>query len=106
MELTSTTPIIANYSNETNNKYETEYEKHFTLFWSMVVFYLFLAVIAIDGNALVIYASHGKRNHSRLRHLDGTIKSLAVADLLYGMLGAPFLILAYYMGQLHLRLHT
>ena len=77
---------------------ETEYDRNKALFWALMLFYMCLAVIAVIGNGLVLYASYGTRNTGRLRYLDDAIRSLAVADMLFGMVGTPLLILWYYMG--------
>ena len=112
MELTSSSPTILlvvnhstillssqRYYSEGVPGYETVYEQHKSLFWVIGVFYLCLAMIAAMGNGLVIYASYGTRNRGPLRHLDDVIKSLAVADMLFGLIGTPFLIYKYYMGE-------
>ena len=76
------------------------YEEHFVMFWMISAFYLCLALIGIIGNGLVIYASYGTRSSGPLRHLDDVIKSLAVADMLFGVFGTPILIYKYYIGEL------
>ena len=67
-------------------------------FWVLCAFYLCLTVVAAIGNGLVIYASYGTRNTSRLRYLDNLIKSLAVTDLLFALIGTPCLIFEYYIS--------
>ena len=49
-----------------------------------------VAIIAVLGNGLVLYATYGNRNNGRLNYLDGVIKSLAVNDLIYGLFGIPW----------------
>jgi hypothetical protein len=49
-----------------------------------------VAIIAVLGNGLVLYAAYGNRNNGRLNYLDGVIKSLAVNDLIYGFFGIPW----------------
>ena len=78
---------------------ETEYDKYTGWFWTMVAFYVCIAVVTAIGNGLVIYAAYGNRNTGRLRYLDDVIKSLAVADMLFGLIGTPFLLVSYYMGE-------
>lgn len=99
MELTSSNLIIAENFSRITSYYETNYEENKALFWLIAVFYLVLALVAVIGNGLVLYASYGTTNCGPLRHLDDAIKSLAVADLLFGLLGTPFLIYLYYMGE-------
>ena len=72
------------------------------------VFYLVLviliALVAIMGNGLVLYAGYRKKNSikfSAMRDMEIVIKSLAVNDLLIGLVGFPARILALWMGDRH-----
>ena len=61
---------------------------------------ILVAMVAIMGNGLVLYAAYGKRNSmkfSRLQDLDIVIKSLAVTDLLIGLVGIPARALAIWV---------
>ena len=61
---------------------------------------ILIAIIAIMGNGLVLYASYGKQNSMKfsvLRDLDIVIKSLAVTDLLIGLVGMPARALAFWV---------
>ena len=81
---------------------ESTYEKIIVLFWMGVVLYLGLGLLALIGNGLVLYTSFGDLNMGPLRHLDNVIKSLAVADMLYGLLGVPCKVVAdYFVGKRH-----
>ena len=81
---------------------ESTYEKIIIVFWMGVVLYLGLGLLALIGNGLVLYTSFGDLNMGPLRHLDNVIKSLAVADMLYGLLGVPCKVVAdYYVGKRH-----
>ena len=63
---------------------------------------LLLAIFAILGNGLVLYASHGNKNLLRLaaqQDLDIVIKSLALTDLIIGLFGIPSRILAFHSCQ-------
>ena len=112
MELTSSSPtilLVVNHSTillssqrNYSNGYETVYEQHKSLFWVIGVFYLCLALIGVIGNGLVIYASYGTRNDGPMRHLDDVIKSLAVADALFALIGTPLLIYKYKLGEFYL----
>ena len=75
------------------------YDKNIAIFWIASAFCLFVALIAIIGNCLVLFATHGTKNSGQLRYLDNTIKSLAIADMLFGLIGIPLLIFAYYVGK-------
>ena len=58
---------------------------------------LLTAIVAIVGNGLVLYAAYGKKSLLRvkaLRSLDIVIKSLAVTDLMVGLIGIPCRIIA------------
>ena len=64
------------------------------------IIYLGLALVAIIGNGLVLYIAANNINLGHLRHMDDVIKSLAVADMLYGLLGVPSnLINNYYLSK-------
>ena len=79
---------------------ESTYEKIIIVFWSGVVLYLGLGFLALTGNGLVLYTSFGDLNMGPLTHLDNVIKSLAVADMLYGLLGVPCKVVAdYFVGK-------
>ena len=79
----------------------TSYGKHLPLFWCFASACIMIAITAIIGNGMVIYVSHQTRNNTgRLRHLDGVVKSLAVTDFLFGLVGTPIVIITYYMGKL------
>ena len=78
---------------------KTVYEDTFVMFWGLVTLYICLAVVTVIGNSLVIYAAHVHRNNDISKSLALAIKSLAVADMLYGLLGAPFQIYGYYLGK-------
>ena len=75
--------------NETENIQQTFWEKDKALCWVLAIPYLCIAFVAVVGNALVLYVSVRHRNYGTLKHFDCVIKSLAVADMLYGLLGMP-----------------
>ena len=84
----------------------TVYEDTFVMFWGLVTLYICLAVVTVIGNSLVIYAAHVHRDNDISKSLALAIKSLAVADMLYGLLGAPFQIYGYYLGKLYCTIHS
>ena len=84
-------------TNETNT--ETAYDKNPIMFWGFAVFYLCLALFTIIGNGLVVYAAHVNMNNNPYQWLAYVVQSLAVADMFYGLLGAPFQIYGYYLGM-------
>ena len=90
---------MLNTTNGTEEEGLDGYHKYAELFWSFVALSVLIALIAILGNGLVIYATYGTRNLGPLRYLDGVVKSLAFTDLLFGLLGTPLIILNYYLGK-------
>jgi hypothetical protein len=70
------------------------------VFWAYVGFYISIAIIAVIGNTCVLVATYGSRNLGPLRHLDTSIKSLAVTDMLFGLVGVPCrLVVDYEIGE-------
>ena len=69
------------------------------IIWATI--YSLVAVVTITGNLLVLYALwYGKMNIGRLGYLDNVIKSLALNDLLIGLVAIPFQItMWYYLGK-------
>ena len=65
------------------------YEENKLLFWVVAVIFLFIGLIAVVGNGIVLYVSRYSRNTGPLENLDIVIKSLAIADALYGLVGIP-----------------
>ena len=68
-------------------------------FGAILAFSLVISILAIIGNSLVIYASVSNKNSGPFRFIDGIIRSLAVADLLLGLIGNPFIVVSYYLGK-------
>lgn len=57
-----------------------------------IAFGILIGMVAIMGNGLVLYAAYRKNNSMKfsvLRDLDIVIKSLAINDLLIGLVGFP-----------------
>ena len=77
----------------------TGYEKNKSLFWCFAFVCLCVALVTITGNGLVIVVSRKKRNMTRLKHFDGIVKSLAVTDFLFGVIGVPLIVVNYYLGK-------
>ena len=95
---------LENHTTSTNdNVTDTELgwigqSTHWFCLWGML--YVIIALIAVVGNGMVLYASYGNKNTGRLQYLDSLIKSLAVTDMLYGLIGIPCRILnTYLLGQ-------
>ena len=77
------------------------YEENKLLFWVMVVLYTCFGLLAAVGNGLVLYVAYKGRDDSRLKYLGPLIKSLAVTDLLFGLIGTPMLIVFYFIRKLY-----
>ena len=75
---------------ETNRGPLSEFESQKIVFWGVSIIYLFIALIAVVGNVLVLYVSLSNRNHGPLKHLDSVIQSLAVADMLFGLIAVSY----------------
>ena len=67
----------------------TKYEENIVTFWFVAAVYMCIGIVAILGNGLVLYAIYGSKHVSMLRGFDGVITSLALADLLFGLVGVP-----------------
>ena len=75
------------------------YENIVVMFWVFVTFSIIMSSMAILGNSLVIYAGQQKGNRGRLRYLDSVVKSLAMTDLLHGLIGTPLNYVNHYLGR-------
>ena len=73
------------------------FEKYEMLFWIWCSIYSSIALVTVIGNGLVLYATVKTKNRGRLRFFDGTIKSLALTDLLIGLIGIPGRITSLYI---------
>ena len=82
------------------------YVENPTMFWGFAVLYLLLALFTVIGNGLVIAATYITEISDQpseffvpVRCFIVVIRSLAVSDMLYGFIGAPFQIYGYYLGK-------
>ena len=83
----------------------SSYERNRGTFWAFAAIYLCIGLVAVIGNGLVLYASFCTRNLGRLRYFDTAIKSLALADMLFGLVGVPCRFIAsYYIGILNYKI--
>ena len=71
------------------NELESDYERHKGTFWGYVVVYMLISIRSVVGNCFVLFATYGNSNSGPLRYLDSAIKSLAVTDMLFGLIAAP-----------------
>ena len=92
--------VYNNLTEVTNGARHTpSYDENQSLFWVMVVLYTCFGLLAAVGNGLVLYVAHKGRDDSRLQYLGPLIKSLAVTDLLFGLIGTPMLIAFYFIRK-------
>ena len=80
---------------------ESTYDRKFVCFWVTIGLYLFVAVIASVGNGLVLRITFRKINVGPFRYLDSVIKSLALIDMLHGLIGMPCSTLSLYYEGTH-----
>ena len=81
---------------------KSSYERNRGIFWAFAAIYLCIGLVAVIGNGLVLYSSFSARNVGRLRYFDNAIKSLALADMLFGLVGVPCRIISsYYIGNMN-----
>ena len=69
------------------------------LFWVTVAISAILSMINIIGNGMVIFVSCRKKKTAALKNLNSAVRSLAIADLLFGIVAMPIIILYSYWGK-------
>ena len=79
------TTIAINTFESTNNVHQN----HTGQFVAFTTVYVSIGLIALVGNSLVLYAAWSTKNLGTLRYFDSAIKSLAVADMLFGLIAIP-----------------
>jgi hypothetical protein len=95
----STDPVA--YLSDGIQTQELDYERqkgYVYGFWAYVTAYMLINSIAAIANAFLLFVTYGERNSGRLSYLDNAIKSLAVTDMLFGLIGAPLRVRAEYFG--------
>lgn len=77
----------------------TYHENKYVL-WGIATIMILIGLIAAVSNGLVLYITTFHKNQGPLKSLDCIIKSLAVTDMLFGVIGIPSrLLAAYYKGK-------
>ena len=79
--------------NITNDFTKSSFEGIYLGFVAIVL----IAILIVIGNSLVLYGAYRKTNFGILRDLDIVIISLAINDLLIGLIGIPSRIFALWM---------
>ena len=64
-------------------------ETNIGTFLAFTTIYVCIGLGAIVGNGLVLHAAWSTKNLGILRYFDSSIKSLAVADMLFGLIAVP-----------------
>ena len=72
-----------------NGSLDSLYDKNSGIFWTFYSFYILICVVAIIGNGLVLLVTYGNRRSGHLKYMHSAIKSLALADMLFGLIGGP-----------------
>lgn len=71
------------------NSPESIIETNRGAFFAFIPIYVCIGLGAIVGNGLVLHAAWSTKNLGILRYFDSAIKSLAVADMLFGLIAVP-----------------
>ena len=69
------------------------------LFWAVSIVCILVVLFGVIANILVIYFAHQEPWTGTLRYLNKAVKHLAIADLLYGVLGIPLTLSYWKMGK-------
>ena len=85
--------------NKASGEHISFYYENLALFWTFASVCILIAILAVLGNGLVISVSHETRSTGRLRYLDNVVKSLAVTDFLFGLVGTAIVITGHYLGE-------
>ena len=86
---------------ETNSAVaNSAYERYKALSVVYVLVYLCIGLVAVTSNSLVLYAAFSRKNSNHLKYLDDAIRSLAVTDLLFGLIAIPCkIVIDYNVGE-------
>ena len=68
------------------------------LFLTCIVISVILATITVIGNGIVIYLGSRARYGETLKYLNKPVRSLAVTDILIGVIGMPLIVTYYVLG--------
>ena len=82
-------------TNACDDHYHDDHEPdptHIAVLGATAVVSTILSLVSIIGNAMVLYIGGRRRVTGSLRHLNSGIRSLAVTDLLIGVVAMPAII--------------
>ena len=82
---------IHNYTQLNSKEIEesSTYQGNRLIFWVFATTMICIGLIAVVANGSVLYITTFYKNNGPLKSLDSVIKSLAVADMLFGLIGIP-----------------
>ena len=85
------TSSIDNYTQLNSKEIEERsiYQGNILIFWIFATTITCIGLIAVVANGIVLYITTFYKNNGPLKSLDSVIKSLAVADMLFGLIGIP-----------------
>ena len=91
---------LTKYLFSTTISNSSTYHGNELVFWGIATIMILIGFIAAVSNGLVLYITAYHKNQGPLKSFDSIIKSLAVADMLFGIIGIPSRLLsAYYKGK-------
>ena len=68
------------------------------LFLTCIVISVILATVTVIGNCIVIFLGSRTRYGEALKYLNKPVRSLAVTDILIGVIGMPLIVTYYVLG--------
>ena len=74
----------------------SKYQGNRLIFWVFATAIICIGLIAVVANGIVLYITTFYKNNGPLKSLDSVIKSLAVADMLFGLIGIPCRLIAFW----------
>ena len=83
--------------NETENIQQTFCEKDKALCLVLAISYFFIALVAVVGNALVLYVSVRHRNYGPLKHFDCVIQRFYNVDFRFSKSLLHYMFTIYYI---------
>ena len=95
--------------NMEETKQSSTYHGNIIVFWGIATIMLCIGFLAALANGMVLYITTFNRNQGPVKGLDMVIKSLAMADMLFGIVGIPCRIFSsWFKGKIgiHFTIYT
>ena len=87
--------------NSTEISIPSTYQGNKLVFSVFAIMLSCIGLIAAAANSMVLYIVSLNRNQGPLKSLDNVIKSLLIADMLFGLIGIPCRLTSfYYVGKI------